>query len=192
MESQSDLHLEWYALYLRSRHEKKVANHLRMQGYEVCLPVYRSLREWCDRQKVVDMPAFPGYLFCRFDRMKRTKVLDTQGVVYIVGNHDGPLPLDPSEVAALQTLERSNSIFEPWPYVGNGDSVRIEGGSLDGLTGIVLDSRRITRVIVSVSLLQRSVAIEVDRVRLVPLTPTPRATVASSLLAADTAIRQVS
>jgi transcriptional antiterminator NusG len=159
----------WFALYVKARHEKVVATMLRMKGFETCLPLVRSRREWVDRDKWVDLPAFPGYLFCEFDSERRSPIASTSGVVSVVGAGKSPLAIEPDEITRLKALERTNPVVEPWPYMAVGQEVRIEGGPLDGVTGFLLDCRKVTRVVASVSLLQRSVAVEVDRARVVPV-----------------------
>ena len=161
--------LSWFALYVKARHEKVVGTILRMKGFEICLPVVRSRREWVDRDKVLDLPAFPGYLFCQFDLENRAPIASTSGIVAVVGARKNPIAIPPEEIHRLQALERAAPIVEPWPYMTVGQEVRIEGGSLDGLTGFLQDCRKVTRVVATVTLLQRSVAVEVDRSRVVPI-----------------------
>jgi len=162
----------WFAVYVQSRHEKAVAAILTTRGFETCLPLIRSRREWRDRSKLLDLPAFPGYLFCQFEPERRAPVLAVPGVVSVVGAGKTPIPIQLEEMDALLLLERTNSVAEPWPYLRTGQMVRIEGGALDGLTGILSDCRKVARVVVSISLLQRSVAVEVDRDSVVPVQTT--------------------
>lgn len=163
----------WFAVYVQPRHEKTVASMLRNKGHEICLPIIRTRREWCDRTKWLDLPAFPGYLFCQFEAERRTPILSTPGVVGIVGAGKMPIPIGQEEIDSLVTLERTNALAEPWPYLEMGQPVRIEGGALDGLSGILCDCRKPARVVVSVALLHRSVAVEVDRERVIPVRPAP-------------------
>jgi transcription antitermination factor NusG len=152
---------DWFALYVRSRHEKAVAQALFAKGFESCLPLTRTPRTWSDRRAVVEEPVFPGYVFCKFDSIARTPILRTSGVVRIVGAGTDLVPL--GELAALQVLERTKASVEQWPYVEKGDRVYIEAGPLSGLSGIVTECKKGLRVLVSVSLLQRTVAVEVSR-----------------------------
>lgn len=163
--------VSWFALYVRSRHEKVVATLLRMKGFETCLPLVKSLRQRVDREKWIDVPAFPGYVFCEFDSTHRAPIASTSGVVSVVSAGKDLLQVEPHEILRLQALERISPVVEPWPYLAAGQEVRIEGGPFDGLTGFLTDCRKVTRVVVSLSLLLRSVAVEVDRARVVPVLP---------------------
>lgn len=167
----------WFAVYVQARHEKVVAASLVGKGFESCLPLRRTLRTWSDRRTVVEEPVLPGYVFSRFDSEVRVPILRTAGVVRIVGAGNQLIPLEAEEVTALQLLERTKAAVEPWPYLGQGDWVCIEDGPLKGLTGIVTESKKGLRVVVSVSLLQRSVAVEISRCHVRP-TKSPAALMA--------------
>ncbi len=153
----------WFALSARRNHEKNVAEILRGKGYEEFVPTYRSRRKWSDRYKELELPLFPGYVFCRFNPARRLPILTTPGVVLIVGNGRVPVPVEDAEIDALRTVVASNLRVEPWPYLRVGERVVIESGSLAGLEGILQEVRKSCRIVVSVELLQRSVAVEVDR-----------------------------
>jgi transcription antitermination factor NusG len=146
-----------------TRREKWVAEALRTAGYEVCLPLQSDLRRWSDRRRLIEWPIFLGYVFCSFDGRDRVPIVQTPGVLEILGNGGKAIPLEAEEVQALRVLERAKAQVDPWPYLKTGDWVVIEGGPLDGLTGIIKDSRKSVQLIVSVGLLQRSVAVEIDR-----------------------------
>jgi transcription antitermination factor NusG len=152
----------WYALRIKSRHERIVASALFGKGYEVFLPLYRDRRRWSDRMKELEMPLFPGYLFCRFDVAKRLPILTTPGIVQVVGMGKTPLPVDDTEIAAIQSIVVSRLKAQPWPYLQVGQRVRIEQGPLTGLQGLLIALKKTHRLVVSVTLLQRSVAVEVD------------------------------
>lgn len=152
----------WFALHVRGRRELAVAEHLRGQGYEWFLPLYKSKKRWSDRVKEVESPLFPGYLFCRFDPQWRLPILKTPGVIQIVGNHREPAPVDEHEIAAIQTLISTAVRNQPWPFIEVGDRVRIESGPLSGLEGLLVEFRGSHRLVLSVTLLQRSVAVELD------------------------------
>jgi transcription antitermination factor NusG len=153
----------WYAIYVRSRSEKLVSSLLSQKGYETLLPSYRERRVWSDRIKQVELPLFPGYLFCRLDPIRSLPVLSTPGVLSIVGNGKAPLPVEPSEMAALRLLIDSGAGLRPWEFIQAGQRVAIQSGPLTGLEGIVIGEKKTLRLIVSVTLLQRSVMVEVDR-----------------------------
>jgi transcriptional antiterminator RfaH len=139
-----------------------VANFLSGRGYEPFVPLYQSRRRWSDRIKIVEAPLFPGYLFCRFDIDNRLPVLTTPGVIRIVGFNRMPIPVDEAEISAIQSLVASGFPSHPWPYLHAGDSVRIDSGPLRGLEGLLVKLKGAHRLILSVTLLQRSVAIEID------------------------------
>jgi len=152
----------WYAVQVRSRYEVGVARYLRGMGFEEFLPLYESRKRWSDRTKVVQEPLFPGYLFCRFDLQNRLPILKTPGVIQVVGYNRQPIPVDEGEVESIQTLVTSGIPNQPWPFLKVGEKVRIESGPLRGLEGVLVEFKGNRRLILSVSLLQRSVAVEMD------------------------------
>lgn len=153
----------WFALRVRSNFEKTAAVCLRDRGYEEFLPQYRTLRQWSDRKKQIDVPLFPGYIFARFDSAKLSPILDVPGVVNIVSAGSRPIPVDDAELAAVAAVVRSGCPAGPWPYLREGQGVTITHGALSGLTGILLQIKNQYRLVVSVSMLMRSVAVEIDR-----------------------------
>jgi transcription antitermination factor NusG len=159
----------WYALAVKPQHEKSAERALAFQGLEGFLPCYRSRRHWTDRVKEIELPLFPGYLFCRIGLEERLKVLTSPGVVAIVSFGGRPAPVSPEEISALRRLAGSNTRLQPWPYLKAGQRVRIERGPLGGLEGILVRSKDFWRVVVSVDLLRRSVAVEIDREAIAPL-----------------------
>ncbi len=152
----------WYALQVRTKHELNVANFLRGRGYDPFLPLYESRKRWSDRVKVVQSALFPGYLFCRLNVENRLPVLTTPGVGQIVGYSKTPVPVDEAEINAIQILIASGLPNQPWPFLRAGDRVHIERGPLRGLEGILLEVRGAHRLVLSVTLLQRSVAVEIE------------------------------
>jgi transcription antitermination factor NusG len=153
----------WHAIRVRSRFEYTTSTLLHDKGFEQFLPVYRSRRRWSDRVKEVDMPLFPGYVFCRFDASAPLRVLNTPGVVHIVSAGRTPIPVDESEISALQDMCCSGLPLQPWPYLEVGRSVCVERGPLAGTEGVVIEMKGQFRLVVSISMLQRSVAAEIDR-----------------------------
>jgi transcription antitermination factor NusG len=119
--------LSWFAVYVQSRHEKSVVSILRTKGLETCLPLVRVRRQWNDRSKCLELPAFPGYVFCQFMPDCRASVIATPGIISVLGAGKTPIPITPKEMLALVTLERTRSVAEPWPYLSNGQPVRILG-----------------------------------------------------------------
>lgn len=152
----------WFALQVRSRFEQGVAEHLDGKGYELFLPLYKCRKRWSDRIKEVEAPLFPGYLFCRFDAQDRLPILKTPGVIQIVGTNRVPIAVDEQEIQAIQTMVASGMPNQPWPFLSAGDRVRIESGPLRGLEGILVEFKGNHRLVLSVTLLQRSVAVEID------------------------------
>jgi transcription antitermination factor NusG len=161
----------WFALRIWSQKEKLVAAALASKGYEYFLPLYRCRRRWSDRVKEFELPLFPGYLFCRFDLNHRLPILITPGVMLIVGIGKIPVPVDEGELAAIQSIVNSGLKTEPWPYLQVGQRVRIERGSLIGVEGILVALKRPRRLVVSVTILQRSVAVEMDEDWAYPVSP---------------------
>jgi transcription antitermination factor NusG len=155
--------LLWYAIRVRSRSEPLVSMLLRDKGYEEFLPLYRSSRRWSDRVKQIDLPLFPGYLFCRLDANERLPILKTPGVISFVGLGKIPVPVSEEEVSAVETIVRSGLAALPWPFLTVGQRILIEHGPLSGLEGIALNVDKKFRLVVSVPLLQRSVTVEIER-----------------------------
>jgi len=155
--------LPWFAVRTRSKHEKVAAAVLENKGFEQYLPVYRSRRRWSDRVVESDRPLFPGYLFCRFDPKKRLPILTTPSVVSIVGFCNEPAPIPESEIEAVQAILRSGLATEPCQFLREGQPVRVKYGALEGLEGILLKKKSEWRMVVSVTMLQRSISVEIDR-----------------------------
>jgi transcription antitermination factor NusG len=164
----------WFALQVRSRWEGNTAELLRGKGLETLLPTYTSKRKWSDRLKVVESPLFPGYVFCRFNVHDRLPVLITPGVLSVVGRGKTPVAVDDAEILSIRAALESGIHMEPWPYVEIGERVRIKDEVFDGMEGILTNFKGSSRVVISVSLLRRSVALEIDRSRITPL-GSPRA-----------------
>ncbi len=159
----------WYAVHVKSRAEKVVAAIAQNKGFEEFLPLCKVRRRWSDRVQTVDVPLFPGYLFCRVGAESRLPILTIPGVLGFAGVGKTPLPIEDGEIAAIQTAVASGLFAEPWPFLNCGEVVRLEAGPLAGLEGIYVTSRKQHRIVVSVALLQRSMAIEIDRDWVTPL-----------------------
>ena len=153
----------WYALTVKPNHERAAAQALGSKGLETFLPLYRSRRRWSDRIKELELPLFAGYVFCRFKAAERAGILSTPGVNSVVGFGRRPAPVSDGEIAAVRTIVSSGLPVGPWPFLRVGQKVRIEAGPLCGVEGILTQVKDVWRVVVSVELLQRSVAAEVDR-----------------------------
>ena len=159
----------WFAVSVKTRSEKNVATIARNKGIEEFLPLYQRRSRWSDRVKSLEVPLFPGYVFCRLNPEHRLPLLTIPGVFHIVGVGKIPIPLDEAEITALQTATQSGLATEPWPFLGIGQSVLVERGPLAGLKGLLVDVRKRYRIVLSISLLNRSVATEIDRDWVVPL-----------------------
>jgi transcription antitermination factor NusG len=153
----------WYALRVKARSERLIAMMVRHKGYEGFVPVYRSARRWSDRTKVVEMPLFPGYVFCRLNPILRLPLLTIPGVLHFVGVRNTPTPIDEGEIATIQIAIESGLAAEPWPYVEDGQRVTVQGGPLKQVEGRLATSQNPCRLVVAISLLRRSVAVEIDR-----------------------------
>jgi len=154
----------WYGVRVRPKSEARASCELSARGLEAFLPTRRLRRRWSDRMKTLDVPVFPGYLFCRFDAGERTRVLDAPAVIQVLGVGGTPTPVSETEIQAIQTMVTSRLLLTPWPYLRSGQRVRIDHGPLAGVDGIVAKAEDgKPRVVVSVTLLQRSVAAEVER-----------------------------
>jgi|SRR5208283_2683564 len=160
---------QWFALHVKTRCERVVATIARSKGFEEFLPFYRVRRRWSDRMKSVEFPLFPGYVFCRLDPRHRLPLLTIPGVLHFVGIGKAPVPIDDAEILAIQSAVSSGLSAEPWPFLEAGQRVRVEEGPLAGLEGLLVEARKRCRVVVSVTLLKRSVAVEIDRELILPL-----------------------
>src|SRR5678815_1268942 len=152
----------WYALHVRRQYEKVVGRNLEAKGLEQFVPLYRSRRRWSDRVKEVEFPLIPGYVFCRFDLKDRVPILNVPGITSIVGIGLTPMHVEESEINALRTVMQAGVPCAPWPFLKVGQKVELVRGPLRGLEGIVLDLKSSYRLILSIDLLMRSVAVEVD------------------------------
>jgi transcription antitermination factor NusG len=159
----------WFALHVKSRSEKMVSTIAHHKGFEPFLPLYQSRRRWSDRFKSVALPLFPGYVFCRFSPECRLPLLTIPGVVKIVGVGKIPVPIDDTEIAVIQAAVYSGLSAEPYPFLEVGQRVRLEEGPLKGLEGFLVEVRKQQRLAVSVGLLKRSIAVEIDRQWVRPL-----------------------
>ena len=160
--------LEWFALRVRTNYEKAISQALEHKLIECFLPTYSESRIWSDRVKTIHRALFPGYLFCRIEPMDRISVLLTSGVINFVGFGTTPAAVPGSEIESLRTLVSSMAV-KPYPYLQLGQKVCIETGPLAGVEGIIESFRNGQRIIVSITLLQRSVAAELRSDQVIPL-----------------------
>lgn len=153
----------WYALYTRHQHEKSVAGSLSSKGFEVFLPLHQQVRNWSDRRKRLVLPLFPCYVFVRSSLDRKTEILVTYGVHGFVGFHNMPAPIPQSEMEDLRRVVELAEI-EPHPFLRYGDWVRVKSGPFEGIEGLLVRRKGQTRLVLSVEILQKSAAMEIDAV----------------------------
>jgi transcription antitermination factor NusG len=159
----------WCALYVRHQHEKTVAQILTNKGIETLLPLYRSQRQWKDRVKQLWLPLFPCYLFLQTKCAHRLEVLTTPGVHGLVGIAGRATPIPQAEIDAVRQVIKKGVCVEPHDYLRCGDWVRVKSGPLQGIEGVMVRRKNQTRLVISVELLQKSAAVEVDVSMVEPL-----------------------
>jgi transcription antitermination factor NusG len=164
---------EWYAVQVKARQETQVSQILRCKGYETLVPLYKIKKRWSDRNKIVELPLFPGYMFCRFDPQIPGKIISTPGVMSVVGFGRGPVPVREDEVASLKILMESGADCEPHSFFYAGQAVEVVSGPLTGVKGDVVSSGRKMRILISVQLIQGSVVVEVDESCVAAVKPHP-------------------
>lgn len=153
----------WFAVYTRARHEKRVTEQLRQQEtFAVFLPTYKTVRRWKDRRKLVELPLFPGYVFVRIALKDRLNLLRIPGVVRLVGFNGIPTPLPEREIDSLREALRQRAVAKPHPFLAVGRKVRVKNGPLAGLEGTLLRHKGRYRLVVSLELIQRSTAVDID------------------------------
>ena len=155
---------QWYAIHTRSQHEKRIEVHLRQRGISTFLPLERQVHRWSDRRKSVEVPLFPCYAFVQIipSAQTRSAVLRTDGVIGFVGVRGEGTPIPDSEIESVRLLLSRDVPFASYPFLKIGQRVRIRGGSLDGMEGVIVGGRGKRRLVVSVDLIQRSIAIAVE------------------------------
>lgn len=152
----------WYALYTAPRHEKSIARQIESRGVDCFLPRYRSVRRWKDRRKELEIVLFPSYVFVRMPLRNRFQILQLPGAVRLVTFNGQPAALADDEIESLRNRLSGNCRLEPHPYLRVGRRVRVRSGPMQGLEGIIQRTRDRCRVIFSVDLIMRSIAVEVD------------------------------
>src|SRR6266404_8775018 len=156
------LEVHWYAAYTCAQHEKRVAAELGVREVEHFLPLYSSVRRWKDRRVSLDLPLFPGYVFVRMALRDRLRVVQVPSVVRLVGFGGVAAALPEAEMEIVRAGLSRGSRAEPHPFLTVGRRVRITGGPFTGLEGILKQKKSALRVVVSLELIQRSVAVDVD------------------------------
>jgi len=158
----------WYALTTCSRHEKSVAAQIERRDFQCFLPLYRSVRRWKHRRTELNLALFPGYVFVRMALEDRLRILQLPGVVRLVSFNGKPAALPDGEIEALQTRLSAELRVEPHPYLRTGRRVRVRSGAMQGLEGIIVRRKEHCRIVFSLDLIMRSVAVEVDEADLEP------------------------
>ncbi len=155
--------LDWYAVYTRARHEKVVAEELWLRQIECLLPLQERLSRWKDRRKLVQFPLFPGYLFVRTDMgSRRLDVLKVPSIVRIIGFNGVPERIPNAQIEAVKSLVFNEIPLNPHPFIREGDRARILCGPLRGVEGLLLEKKNRYTFILSIDLIQQSVACEID------------------------------
>jgi len=154
---------------VRPRHERIVATGLRAKGYEEFLPLYRKQSKWSDRTKTIELPLFPGYVFCQSDLSGRPPAVTTPGAIGFLSFGATMAIISEKEISDLKSLLTSGLNVAPWPYLNVGARVRIDRGAMSGIQGILLQIKGAYRIVLSVDVLCRSVAVEIDREWVSPL-----------------------
>lgn len=139
-----------------------MSKYLNATGLEEFLPIYQVRRRWSDRIKIVDVPLFEGYVFCRFDDSQMIPVLSAPGVVHVVSFDGAPAAIPETEIEAVRRLVNSKLPASPCPYLKEGSPVRIRSGPMKGVEGRLVEIKNQYRLRLSVHMLQRSVEVEID------------------------------
>jgi transcription antitermination factor NusG len=153
---------EWYAVYTQPRHEQAVNRHLAAREVETYLPTILSVNRWKDRRVQIETPVFPGYIFTRISAAERRQVVAAPGVVRVLSFNGAPAAIADTEIEAVKLCLARGVAPQTHPYLAVGERVRVRSGALEGLQGLVTRRKNECRLIVSVTLIHRSVAIEID------------------------------
>jgi transcription antitermination factor NusG len=159
----------WYAAYTVARHEKQVAQQLEERNIEAFLPTYKSVRRWKDRRKVLELPLFPSYVFVQVGTHNRLDLLRLPGVVGLVCAQGKPVPVAGQEIQNLRQGIIDRTVVHPHPYLKTGRRVRVRNGIMAGVEGLLIRRRDGARVVLSISLLQRSVSVNIDEADVEPV-----------------------
>ena len=154
----------WYAVQTLYRHEQRIARDLTAKGFLTYLPLLRETRQWTDRKKTIEVPAFSGYLFARHDASSRNRVriLETSGVVRMLGDNHSPVPIADFEIESLQRMLESNVACQRCTNLTAGAMVQVKSGPLAGIRGRLIRIQNGLRLVLSVSSVQQAISVEVD------------------------------
>jgi transcription antitermination factor NusG len=156
------VHPHWYAVYTRANHERRVAGQLRERGVENFLPQYESVRKWKDRRVRLLMPLFPGYVFVHLALQDRLLVLEVPGVAWLVSFAGRPVAVPEEEFARIRGFLNQGLCAKPHPYLKAGRRVRVRSGPLEGMEGIVVRRKNGSRLVISLELIERAMAVDVE------------------------------
>jgi transcription antitermination factor NusG len=162
VDSTSNGERHWWAIYTRHQHEKVVADVLSAKGFQVFLPLYDSIRRWKDRQKLLSLPLFPCYVFVCGGLNRPFQILSTPGVHMALTHGDRIAVIPEKEIDAIRRTIQGPFRMEPHPFLRCGDRVRVVRGSLEGVEGILIRKKNQFRLVLSVDMLAKSVAVEID------------------------------
>jgi transcription antitermination factor NusG len=153
---------QWFALQVLPRHEKAVYRMLQALSYESLLPVSRKQHIYGARVREYELPLFPGYVFCHFCMESRSSLLRLPSVTQVLGFGGAPAAINDAEIESLRTACNARIPMKPWPYVELGATVQIKEGPFAGISGKVVQARKASHLVLSISLLRRSVLLELD------------------------------
>jgi transcription antitermination factor NusG len=159
----------WFAVQVRERFERYIENALAGKNIETFVPLVTQRHRWSDRTKELQVPLFAGYVFCRIDPEVRLPVLTVPGVHYFVGIGKAPAPIADEEIESIRALVQCGAMVTPRPFLTEGQKIRVEDGPLQGVEGILIRNKGSNELVVTVTLLQRSVAVTVERDAVVPV-----------------------
>lgn len=152
----------WYALYARHQHEKVVAELLSKKGFNVFLPLYDATHRWKDRLKKLSLPLFPSYVFLKGGLDRQLHIMTTPGVRSIVSSAGRVAMIPEEQIEAIKRMVEGPLRAEPHPFLNCGDRVRVRCGPLEGIEGILVRKKNLTRLVISIEMLMKSVAVEID------------------------------
>ncbi|MGH9395393.1 MAG: transcription termination/antitermination protein NusG [Terriglobia bacterium] len=158
----SDPIVPWYALYTRHQHEKTAADLLTGKGFQVFLPLYQATHRWKDRTKLLSLPFFPSYVFIKGGLDRQLQIMTTPGIYTFVNVAGRAATITDAEIGVVRRMVESSLRVEPHPFLKGGDRVRVTCGPLEGIEGILIRKKNFVRLVLSVELLMKSVAVEVD------------------------------
>ena len=156
----------WYAFVTRPRHEKKAATYLEAAGIDHYLPLRKTLNQWRDRRRWVEAPLFPGYIFCRIPYCERFQVLQTPGLVRVVGFNNLPMPVPDREIEVVQKILGAGLDLQVRSGLAVGDHVRIDGGILYGYEGQIIEERGSSYFVIYIATISKSILVDARAVEL--------------------------